>query len=530
MKKIIFLMALSASLQAETIRVAIAATSDLQSVLVPYELKIGDSVFTVGGFSRISSFKNNLESDTALDGVFLVSSGDDFINPIYSVFSGQPEVRGMNLARYDVYCPGNHEFDNGTKMFSNAISEAEFEIVCANITFSDSALNEIVKDYSTFEIEGVKIGFFGLMTPDFFKLTNPGDSQVFMTEDIFKVAERAVVELESLGCGAVIGVTHTGFRIDSLLAENVEGIDLIIGGHDHTQYYEYVNGVALVQNGAGSQTIGTLFLTFEDDSLKVIDFCSRYLDSTVGEDEFVREEMDEYYEKYQESLSEKIGVSLTSFDTRKEVVRGKESSIGDLICDSWLYWLDETDIAFINGGSIRGDREFPPGDITYGTIAELLPFRNEIIELKMTGSQIKSVLEVSASGQLGAPNNCPDSMRASYGGFLQVGGIRFVIDTSKVSFCGVYSGRNLIEIVEPGERISEVEVFEDGKWLELELDGQYTVIVSDWIAGGGDGHYVFLDSSLERESTSIYAPDPLLNFILEKGEIEFFPDGRIKVK
>lgn len=527
---ILFLLFCSNLLKAQTAKIAVAATSDLQSVILPYEISVEDRKFTVGGFDRISAYKKKLWSDSRYDAVLLVSSGDDFINPLFSMFSGEPEVLGMNMAGYDFYCPGNHEFDNGAEMFSEAMKNSDFEIICANLSFSDTFLQKTVNPFAVVETEGVKIGFFGLMTPDFFKLTNPGDSQVFLKPDILRAAEIAVTELKNARCDAIIGLTHTGFVIDSILAENIEGIDAIIGGHDHILYHREINGVVLVQNGARAQTIGVLCLDFRDNNLENLSFFSEYLDSTAGSDDSVRKAMEAFEEKYKTGLSVSVGTSLTPFDATRAVVRGRESNIGDLICDSWLAWFSNADAAFVNGGSIRGDVIYPAGDVTYGKVMEILPFRNELIEVKMTGGDIKQVLEVSASGQLGAPFECPDSMRASYGGFLQVGGMRFVIDTLKPSFCAIYSGREVQKIIEPGDRIHEVEILLDGVWTPLDSGRIYSLIVSDWIAGGGDGHFVFLDSAVEKKSTSVYAPDPLLDFFIKRRTVEAVNDGRIRIK
>ncbi len=526
----LFLVFCLSSAGAETMKIAVAATSDLQSVILPYEINADGLRFTVGGFERISAFKKSLESDSRYEAVLLVSSGDDFINPLFSMFSGEPEVLGMNMAGYDVYCPGNHEFDNGAEMFSEAMKNANFSIICANLSFSDTFLQRTVKPFTVVEAEGIKIGFFGLITPDFFKLTNPGDSQTFLNSDILNSAENSVNELKKADCDAIIGLTHTGFVIDSILAQNVEGIDAIIGGHDHVLYNREINGVVLVQNGARAQTIGVLCLDFADNTLENINFFSEYLDSTAGSDDSVRKAMVAFEEKYKAGLSVSIGTSLTPFDATRAVVRGRESNIGNLICDSWLAWFSNADAAFVNGGSIRGDVIYPAGDVTYGTVMEILPFRNELIEVRMRGKDIKQSLEVSASGQLGAPFNCPDSMRASYGGFLQAGGVRFVIDTMRPSFCAVYSGREVQRVVEAGDRIQDVQIRVGGEWTPLDPDKVYTVIVSDWVAGGGDGQFVFLDPAIEKKPTSVYAPDPLLDYFIKRRTVEAVNDGRIRIR
>lgn len=522
---------LTSAAVSETVKIAIAATSDIHGAILPYEVTSEDGMkFTVGGFERISAFKKNLESDSNLSGVLLVSSGDDLMNPLFAMFDGRAEITGMNLSNYDINCPGNHEFDNGAEVYAKAVQWADFEIICANLDFSDQTLQNRIKEYTVRDIEGIKIGFFGMMTPDLFKVANPGDSLVFMSDDFIQSAEIAVDDLISMGCHAVICLSHSGFAWDSTLAENVEGIDAILGGHDHLQFCKKVNGTMIVQNGVRAQTIGKFVLTFEDASLVSVVFSSHALDSTVGSDSVVREAMMGFQDQYKDGLSTVLSYSVNSFDATKPVVRGCESNIGDLICDSWLRWFRTADVALLNGGSIRGDMIYPAGEITYGTLLEIMPFRNELIEVRMTGTAIKQTLEVSASGQLGVSFDCPDSSRASNGGFLQVGGIRFEIDTLKPSFCAVYSGREVLRVLEPGARIDRVEIFQEGKWNPLEPEKIYTVIVSDWLAGGGDGHFVFLGDSIVKQPTSVYAPDPLLDFFIKNQSVEALTDGRIRIK
>ena len=504
------------------------ATADIQSNIVPYEAKIDDEDISVGGFERIAAAARTMRNEA--DASLLVSTGDDLFGPLFSLLKGEPEITGMNLAGYDIVCPGNHEFDFGADLYKTAIASAGFPIVCANLNFDDQELSSIITSTHIKEIKGVKVGIFGLMTPDFLRVCNP-DPGVEVNEDYISVAQNMVNELESVNCDLIIALTHIGEDDDRILAQNVKGIDIIVGGHSHTYVYETVNNTIIINDGAGAQYLGILRFTYEDGQIKSPDWELVLLDSSVGTNYEIQTLMARYMSTYEEGLGEVIGRSTVDLDATKSTVRGEESVLGNMIADAMLYWFDDADIALINGGAIRGDKIYPAGDLTYLTVNEILPFRNEIVKAQVTGTELRQVLEISASSITVEGDDCsdPNATRTTSGGFLQVGGLKITYDTSGEPFCAVYDGKDVTEIVNPGNRVTNVEFLENGDWNTLEDDATYTILISSWIAGGGDGYYFFRNESVTKDYTTVIDADVLIRYIQENTPLRPVLEGRITI-
>ena len=250
-------------------------------------------------------------------------------------------------------------------------------------------------------------------------------------------------------------------------------------------------------------------------------------DSQVGHDPEIRTLMEEYMWKYEEKLGQKIGESTVDLDARKETLRRGETNLGDLVADTWTERFADSDMALVNSGSIRGDNIYPAGPLTYLTVNEILPYRGEIVRVEALGSDIKQMLEVSASAIRVEGDVCKDGSRAPTGGFLQVGRLRITIDLDKPTFCAVYSGKEVSHIINYGSRIVKVEVYRDDAWVELDPSETYTVLVNDYIAGGGDGHYVFLKEDLKKTVTTTVTTDILADFIIRYTPVSPEVDGRI---
>ena len=504
--------------------IAIMTTADLQSCITPYPVNLNGRKITVGGLERIASVAKRIRGQ--VDGALLLSSGDDMIAPLFSIFHGEPEMRGMSLAGYDIVTPGNHEFDNGAKVYREALNLADFDVVSANLIIKDSKLAKRIKPYVIKEIVGIKIGIFGMMTPDLLRICKL-DGEVNVNQDIISVAQNAVDDLTDNGCDIIIGLTHIGTRLDRELAKKVKGIDIIVGGHSHEYIHETIGNTIIVQDGTRGEYLGVLRFTFKDGKIVNPVWQKIFLDSTAGYDKEIHDLMAQYMEKYRSSLSQVIGESTVDLDARKGIVRSRESNVGDLIADSWLEWFTDTDVALVNGGSIRGDKIYPRGEITYFTVNEILAFRNEVIKVKMSGADLKQTLEVSASALRIKGDGCQEICRPASGGFLQVGGLRITIDITKPPFCAVYSGQNISKIINPGSRIVSVKIYQNGVWVPLDLSATYTVLVNGWTASGGDGHYIFLREDISKKHTTMFTTDILANYIQRHMKISPRIEGRI---
>lgn len=508
------------------LELAVMTTSDLYGHVVPFNSSPGEPL--LGGLDRISALAKSIRSET--DGSVLLSSGDDMMGAFYEFYGGEPEMKAMTLAGYDAACPGNHEFDMGWPLYRNATRHAGFPILCANLKIEDPLLRAAIRPSVLLNISGVLIGLFGLMTPDLDRLTRT-DESLSVNNSIEEIASEQVRSLRGQGADLIIAISHMGAALDEDLAENVSGIDLIVGGHDHTYINTSIDSpdghrTLIVQDGTSGERMGVLRFTYSgrDRGIENPLWETVPLNESAGYDPAVRAYLVPFVEDFQKRLSLEIGSAAVALDAREATVRDREAPLGNLITDSWLAWFPEVDIAAINAGGIREDRIYPAGPISYLMLQAILPFGNDLVLVNMTGGEIRQMLEISAAAL------DPEVTGVNDGGFLQVSGIRFRIDRDAQPFSATYDDRSISEMKSPGERVSDVYVLCNGTWEPLDDEMRYDVVLSSWIAGGGDGYYLFVDMPEERKyNTTVKDLGPVAVFIKENSPVAPMVEGRIEI-
>jgi len=515
----------SDSRQGTTAQIAVMVTGDLESRIVPQDVSRDGESVSVGGLARIAAAAEKVRG--AVDGALLLSAGNDVLGSFYYIFEGEPEMQGMEMAGYDVVTPGTHEFDYGAAVYGNALRFAPFDVVSGNLEVSDGAVSARILPHVIKEIAGIRVGIFGLSAPNFALLCNPTGGGVQVDPDIVPIAERSVTELKLQACDVVIGLTHMGLDLARDLAGEVDGIDIIIDGYDPEPLYETMENTLIVQEGSGGEYLAVLDFTFRDGLIQNPSWKRILMDSAVGSDPEIQDLMETYMAAYEEGLSQKIGESLVDLDAREESLRRGETNLGDLVADSWKERFPEADISFVNSGSIRGNRVYPAGSLTYLTANDILPFQGRIMVVEMTGADILRVLEISASAIRVKGDGCPEENRAPTGGFMQVGGLRMTLDLEKPCFCGRYSEKVLEQLINEGSRVSNVSVSRDNSWVELDPAQTYRVLVNAYTSDGGDGQYIFLNEALKKIPTTMVTTDVLADFIIRHTPISPEIDGRI---
>jgi 2',3'-cyclic-nucleotide 2'-phosphodiesterase (5'-nucleotidase family) len=517
---------------------AIIDTSDLHSTVLPYKTQVtkdGAKVsIVVGGMDRIGAVAERTRKTT--DATLLVTGGDNLMGFFFRTFDGVPEITSMNMAGYDVVTLGNHDFDLGVDACTKAIRKADFPIVSSNITTTNPELAALFSPYLIKEVAGVKIGFFGLMTPDLPRVSSAG-SDVVVDDDLTSVSTEMVRLLREKGVDLVVALTHVGKDLDETTAREVAGIDIIVGGHSHDTFYETVEGpggwkTIIVQAGVNAKEAGILTFDVAGGRVKKSAWETVLLDETAGSDPKIAAYLKPYQEELDRNMNKPVGESLVDLDALNDDVRGKESNLGDLVTDAWVDWFSSRGtpdpIAMINGGTIRGNQMYGKGPVSYGDLLSIHPFSNTIYEVTLSGKELLSVLEMSASAIRVKDDGSLEGERIAEGGFLQVSGLRFVIDLKGRPFCAEYDGRNLKRIVFPGQRVRDVMVKEKGSWVKLDPNKDYTVLVTSWTAGGGDGYYPFINA--EKKDTTVDIVDALLSYIKANSPVKPVTDGRIVIE
>ncbi|HBT73640.1 MAG TPA: bifunctional metallophosphatase/5'-nucleotidase [Lysinibacillus sp.] len=488
------------------------------------------------------------EQRAAKENVLTLHAGDAFSGTLYfNEFHGQADLALLNEIGFDAMVFGNHEFDLGSspeghQALVDFIKGAKFPFVDANTDFSAddkftglftdliSSEPENGKIYSGIvkEINGEKVGIFGLTTEETKDIASP--NKVKFTNYI-EEAEKAVAAFEGMGVNKIIALTHIGYNDnpnvdnDILLAQNVPGIDVIVGGHDHTKLEEpFVvdtntvgeakDATLIVQANEYVKYLGTLDVTFDGDGV-VTKYKGELIDlGKVAEDKKLVKLLAPYKAKVDEVNNKEIGVTLKealanprSSETSLESVRSNETALGNIITDGMLAkaqkFTDKTVVmALQNGGGIR--EAIPAGNITVGQVITVLPFGNTLALMDATGAELKAAFEVSLK-------NVPNEN----GGFLHIAGAKLQYDSSK----------------EAGSRVVSVEYFDKatGKYVPLQDDKRYTVATNAYTAKGGDGFDMFAKAYEEGRVTDLGLSDweNLQEQLLSLKEVKTTTEGRI---
>jgi 5'-nucleotidase/UDP-sugar diphosphatase len=252
---------------------------------------------------------------------------------------------------------------------------------------------------------------------------------------------------------------------------------------------------------------------------------ARELTSDIPMDKRVAWLINPFQEKLDEKLGEPIGIMTQDADATKAAVRGKEAPLGNFIADS-LRWNGQTQIGLMNGGSIRGDKVYPAGEISYKTLYEMLPYGNTLVRIDLTGEQIRDILEVSASALIREGDGYDGNLRTPTGGFLQVSGLKVSYDLKKKPALINNDG----DLLENGDRVVEVMVEnDDGTWAPLNPGTVYSVTTTDWLAPGGDKYYVFKMAAPTAYSMQVGDVESLSQYIRHLGEIKLQSEERITI-
>lgn len=324
----------------------------------------------------------------------LLHAGDVFSGTLYfNEFKGQADLAIMNLMKYDAMTFGNHEFDLGStpeghQALVDFIKGANFPFISSNVDFSgDEKFTGLFSDLISSEpekgkiyngvikeVNGEKIGIFGLTTAETIDISSPGNVKF---DNYIAEAKKAVEAFEGQGVDKIIALTHIGYddnaAIDNdlTLAKEVEGIDIIVGGHSHTELKAPVvvnnqTPTVIVQAKANNEFVGTIDVEFDKNGVVVKNEGKLIPIGKLAEDEDAKNVLAPFKEKVDLVATEEIGVSAnvvldnprTDGDDTKPSVRKNETLLGNLITDGMLekaksFTGKDVVMALQNGGGIQ---------------------------------------------------------------------------------------------------------------------------------------------------------------------------------
>jgi len=211
------------------------------------------------GLTRIATLVRQIRQE--MPNVLLLDAGDLIHGtPEERAFAGQPMIDAMNALQYDVATAGNHEFDFGQRITRQALGRANFPILSANIVDEQTGKPwHSLKPYIMREIDGMRIAIFGLTTVDTVKIQFPRTLEGIRFADPVATARELVPHLRTQErADLVVFLSHLGYLSDRALAENVPGVDIILGGHSHNRIpdQKWVNGTLIMQTGYFCRALG----------------------------------------------------------------------------------------------------------------------------------------------------------------------------------------------------------------------------------------------------------------------------------
>ena len=484
----------------------------------------------ITGYACIAALKTDYESRGAE--VILVDAGDYSQGTTnVSITKGADAVAMMNAAGYDVVTIGNHELDYGYEQLMDNMSKAEFKVVCADV-FDADGTTIFDANYTYTTKSGVKVGFFGLETPEAQTKANPALIKGLTFKEEKELYQCAQDQIDALAdADVVICLSHLGVDNETKpytsydLWNNTKGIDMIIDGHSHTVMTKGDKNEPIQSTGTAFANIGVIVI---DDASKKIESNELVaVTDTMAKDEAVAAAAEKIIDRVKAEYDVKFAVSKVELNGAKAPNgnRDSETNNGDLITDAMVWQVlqnkdgltvnEDHVVAITNGGGIRA--AIKPGDVTKNDINTVLPFGNTVAVVYVTGAELLEALEASTYCTPGA-----------IGGFPQVSGINFTLHTGKAYDANAETYPNSTYY---GPKSINRVVINSINGKEFKENEIYAVVTNNFCAAGGDTYYAFASASAQFD-TGIPVDEAVMAYITRElkgviGEKYAAPQGRI---
>jgi 2',3'-cyclic-nucleotide 2'-phosphodiesterase (5'-nucleotidase family) len=451
-----------------------------------------------GGFAKLNAVAR---AERAANPNMLYLFDGDMLSPsLLSGFDkGQNMIALANLVPFDMAVPGNHEFDFGIQNFFEKQHLSNFNWAAVNIADKDG--KQILAGVSIRDVAGVKVALVPVAQDTSPEVSSTGDL-VFTSSVETGIA--AAKQARKDGADLVVGVVQTDIYNDLKLVHS-KAFDVVLSGDDHSYGTSYDGITAYVETGIDARLLSPVDLMVdvtEKDGKRTVKWTPsfRFIDTAlVTADPETQAAVDAYSKQLDDTLNVQIGTAETAMDSRRNVVRGEESTMGNLIADA-MRAATGADIAIMNGGGIRADRTYDAGTkLTRRDILTELPFGNVTQLTEIPGSQVLAALENGVS-----------QVEKGAGRFPQVSGLTFVYDPK----------------AEAGKRVSEVMV----AGAPLEAAKLYKVAVNDFMLGGGDGYSALGGGRLINDTgAGALVANDVMAYVEKQGTVKPVAEGRIKV-
>ena len=505
----VMMLALTVTAGAEEV----TTTAAKSEITVIYTNDVHTYIDKTLSYATVSAMKQDYQK--AGKQVLLVDAGDHIQGTAYGgMDEGKTIVQLMNAAGYDLATLGNHEFDYGMARTLATVKEAKFPYVSCNFYHEKNGVvgDSVLDSYKVFDMNGTKVAFIGITTPESFTKSTPAYFQDANGKYIYGIAAgkdgaalyasvQKAIDAASKEADYVIALGHLGddpssqpWTSEEVIAHTT-GLDAFIDGHSHsTVEMKQVkdkagNTVVLTQTGSYFAAIGEMTISANGT------ITTKLTKEYAGSDEKVAALQKTWMDKVKGMLGEKIAetdIEFTINDAEgNRAVRKGATNLFDLNADAFYWYINEVanldcDVAVMNGGGVRATIE--AGDWTYKSCKTVNPFGNVLCLMKVPGQMILDALEFGS-------RDTPDS---ECGGFLSAAGLTYEID-STVEYTGTQDDKNVWQSGPTGEyRVRNVKIYNKttGAFEPLDVKKTYTLGgINYTLRNQGDGFNMFQESA-----------------------------------
>jgi S-sulfosulfanyl-L-cysteine sulfohydrolase len=438
-----------------------------------------------GGYGRAAAIVRQIRQEAPA--ALFVDCGDSIHGTGPAQWTqGACIVPALNAEGIELLVPGNWEYGFGPAVLRDRIREMHFPVIACNVEEATTS-EKAFAPCEVRELGGIPVGLMGVTSPIVTQTMPDSFGAGLRFLDPVDVLPNAIAKVRR-GSGAelVVVVSHWGFAQDVQLAQEVQGIDIILSSHTHNRLARpvIVGKTIIIQSGFSGSFLGRLDIEVRHGHIEDYQHQLIRLDESIEPDAGVQRVIDQQLQPYRDQLNEVVGQTATPLH-RMTVL---ESTMDNLITDAYL---DTTgaDVAFSHGW--RYGPPVPAGDVTVGNLWEIIPTNPEIMTVELTGEQILQRLEANLESVFAGDT------------FKQKGG--YVMRTSGLSA--------IVRLNNPkGTRVEHLDI----AGAEMEPDRLYTLAV------GGEQAL----QGAEGKATGVKAIDALRDYLGKHSPVDASLTGR----
>ena len=448
-----------------------------------------------GGAAEMAAVIRQAATECAPGCVPILLHGGDLFQgtPASNLAYGRPVVEIFNALGFAAGALGNHEFDWSQDTLRARMAELRSPLLGANVTFADGSDVPWIPDDLLLDLRGVRVGIVGIADPATPRTTMPKHVWDLRFAPPAPVVTARARALRARGAQWVVLVAHLGGFCDRNDPDKCEGeifelaratgprvLDAIVSGHTHSQVAAVVNGVPVVQARVSGRAVGVIDLPLDGARGAPARPGVRAVvsDSVTPDPEIAR-----IVQRAWDAVAPRVSAPVV--EAAERLPRdGDQYALGNLIADAQRVG-GRGDVAVMNNGGIR--TEIRAGPVRWGDLHEVQPFDNRLVVMTVRGDALRRYLEGLVDGA---------SVR------YHVSGVRIEYDPTDA----------------PGARLRRITMADGSR---LDDRRRYRVVMTDFLAAGGDG--VSLATDATREELNIVDLDVLVDYLRAQ------PGGRLLV-